>query len=191
MLTLLENLDNLEKHDQLDGMALNEALNVKSPLYGHHDEKSAYVVDDYPYGGYRTQIRFWVEAVPRKGFRFVSQTLNPKTNQWNKPKKSTYSDFAGCMYLDDKSHVQFAGLGSYSSATDVLEFARSFPNSGHGTILKKFAATYIKLLSQYMDGSAVCTINGEPRPFSDADQARHKAEYEQWVQVAQLVGGAV
>lgn len=32
---------------------------------------------------------------------FVSQTLNPKTGSWNKPKRGTYADFCGQMYLDE------------------------------------------------------------------------------------------
>ena len=63
----------------------------KTPLYGHTSEATAYVVADYPYGfRERTQIRYWLEHKPKKGWRFVSQTLNPKTSRWNKPKASTY-----------------------------------------------------------------------------------------------------
>lgn len=184
--TIGSELDNRSASYYITGM--NEALNVKAPLYGHRDEKSAYVVDDYPYGGHRTQIRFWVDHSPSKGFRFSAQTLNPKTDRWNKPKKSTYSAFAGCMYLDDKGHVQFAGLGSYSSAPDVLEYVKHFPGADNFKELKALAAMNLKKLSMYMDGSVVFTINGTPKPFSDTDQARHKKEYEQWSQVAQLVG---
>ena len=61
----------------------------KKPLYGHDKMDNACVVDDYPYGSLRTKIRFWLEKSPSKGFRFVSQTLNPKTGKWNAPKPST------------------------------------------------------------------------------------------------------
>ena len=61
-------------------------------LQGHNSQESAFIVEDYPYGfRLRTKIRYWVETVKGKGDRFVSQTLNPKTGRWNKPKKSTYS----------------------------------------------------------------------------------------------------
>ena len=87
----------------------------KTPLYGHTSESTAYVVDDYPYGfRERTQIRFWLEHKPKKGWRFVSQTMNPKTGRWNKPKASTYLEWGGAMYLDEKGHVHWDGVGPYS-----------------------------------------------------------------------------
>jgi len=37
------------------------------------------LVEDYPYGfRLRCKIRFWLEYAPKRGFRFVSQTTNPK-----------------------------------------------------------------------------------------------------------------
>jgi hypothetical protein len=68
----------------------------KQPLHGHTSEATAYLVADYPYGfRERTQIRYWLEAKPKRGWRFVSQTLNPKTDRWNKPKESTYFEGGG------------------------------------------------------------------------------------------------
>lgn len=59
---------------------------------GVHTEENPIIINNYPYGfRLRTDIRYWVETTNR-GDRFCSQTLNPKTNQWNQPKKSTYSD---------------------------------------------------------------------------------------------------
>ena len=79
-------------------------------LNGHYNEDTAYVVDDYPYGyTLRTKIRYWVETVKKKGDRFVSQTLNPKTGRWNKPKKSTYSAVM-VMGKDDNGHITTRGI---------------------------------------------------------------------------------
>ena len=80
-----------------------------TPLYGHHDEATAYVVEDYPYGfRLRTRIRYWIEtAAP--GDRLCSQTLNPKTGLWNKPKKSTYTG-VGILALDPDGHVSWTGI---------------------------------------------------------------------------------
>jgi hypothetical protein len=75
-------------------------------------------VEDYPYGfRLRTKIRYWIETT-KMGDRFVSQTLNPKNGQWNKPKKSTYCK-VGVMYLDENNHVKWTGLhgGNYLDAT--------------------------------------------------------------------------
>lgn len=76
-------------------------------LQGHNSKETAYVIDDYPYGfKLRTKIRYWVESVKSKGDRFCSQTLNPKTNNWNKEKKSTYSDII-LLKLEDNGYIGF------------------------------------------------------------------------------------
>jgi len=87
-------------------------------LLGYDSETNAYLVDDYPYGfRLRTQIRYWIETTNR-GDRFCSQTLNPKTNRWNKPKKSTYQ-LLGFMYLDEKEHVTWKSVNIYSKPEEV------------------------------------------------------------------------
>ena len=87
------------------------------PLYGHASEATAYVVDDYPYGlRVRTTIRYWLEHKPKKGWRFMAQTRNPKTGAWNKPKASTYADWGAAMFLDAEGHVSWIGVGQYSAA---------------------------------------------------------------------------
>lgn len=65
-------------------------------LHGHTSEETAYKVENYPYGGLRTTMFYWIETVKGKGDRFCSMTINPKNGRKNNPKKSTYSDF---MYL--------------------------------------------------------------------------------------------
>lgn len=93
-------------------------------LNGHTDTETAYVVDDYPYGGLRTKIRFWVETRTHNGQfqgkqRFAAQTLNPKREDeyWNKPRYSTYHDLV-TLYLDDNEHVQWHGVGFWPDGPD-------------------------------------------------------------------------
>jgi hypothetical protein len=98
-------------------------------LSGHVSAETAYVVEDYPYGfRLRCKIRYWIEFKAKKGFRFVSQTTNPKRpgEVWNKPKASTYAMFGGAMYLDDNGHVQFAALGEYSSGAEAKAWAETY-----------------------------------------------------------------
>ena len=91
-------------------------------LFGHTDEASAYVVDDYPYGfKLRTQIRYWIETNAKHGDRFVSQTLNPKTGAWNKPKRDTYSPVT-VLRLDDAGHVKTTGLGLWPHPDRIAHF---------------------------------------------------------------------
>ena len=97
-------------------------------LSGHISPETAYVVEDYPYGfRLRCKIRYWIEFKPKKGFRFLSQTTNPKRpgEVWNKPKASTYSMFGGAMYLDESTgYVQFAGLNEYSDGAEAKAWAK-------------------------------------------------------------------
>lgn len=85
----------------------------KTILTGHTSFGTAYKVESYPYGfNERTTLYAWIETVPKKGDRFVTQTVNPKTKRLNKPKASTYSDFM-FMYLDDKGHVHQCSIRPY------------------------------------------------------------------------------
>lgn len=96
-------------------------LTEENVLFGHTDEESAYVVEDYPYGfRLRTTIRYWLETTKR-GDRFCSQTLNPKTDRWNKPKRSTYCP-VGAMFLDEEGHVTWAGLNTWADEEAIANF---------------------------------------------------------------------
>ena len=116
-------------------------------LSGHISPETAYVVEDYPYGfRLRCKIRYWIEFKAKKGFRFVSQTTNPKRpgEVWNKPKASTYSLFGGAMYLDENEHVQFSGLNEYASGAEATawqeKFAAGVPEAGVALLNKWVAA---------------------------------------------------
>lgn len=111
-------------------------------LIGHTSPEMAYVVDDYPYGfKLRCKIRYWLEFSPKKGFRFVSQTTNPKRGDiWNKEKASTYSRFGGAMFLDDNNHVQWRGLSEYCDAKEAqdyeLTYGEGVPEAGKPLLRK-------------------------------------------------------
>lgn len=114
-------------------------------LNGHTSEDTAYLVEDYPYGWKRTQIRYWIESVPRKGDRFVRQTLNPNTGKWNKPKKSTYCAVM-VMYLNDIDHVKYSGL-TYS--TDEKEYI-NFLERNNGAEFNELQLNELKLVKAYI-----------------------------------------
>jgi hypothetical protein len=99
----------------------NTEFTSESAVFGHVSEETAYLVDDYPYGfRLRTQIRYWLETT-KSGDRFVSQTLNPKTGRWNKPKKSTYVQ-VGAMYLDAEGHMTWTGLHYHANEDAIRHF---------------------------------------------------------------------
>lgn len=66
-------------------------------------------VDNYPYGSLKCTMSFWVEFKPKKGFRCVTQSINPKTNRLNKPKYSVYTHFAFMHRDADTGHIKFVG----------------------------------------------------------------------------------
>ena len=96
---------------------------VKEILKIQPTEENPVVVENYPYGFKRTQIRYWVESVKKKGDRFVSQTLNPKTNQWNKPKKSTYQAVI-VVYRNEKDYITYNGLYGGTDAEEYKAFIK-------------------------------------------------------------------
>ena len=160
-------------------------------LTGHTREAIAHVATDYPYGRLRCQRRTWIEHSAKHGYRFVAQTQNPKTMRWNKPAKSTYVEIAAAMYLDQVGHVQWTGVGIYSSAAESMEFAQAFGSSALGLdALGKWSSRKADYCSKLADGSAYFSINGEQQTVSDAEVARHKLEAETWGEVAKLANDA-
>lgn len=154
-----------------------------TPLYGHVSQETAHLVDDYPYGSLRCQIRFWVERHPKRGFRFVSQTLNPKTLRWNNPKQGTYSLLAMAMFLDEKNHISHASLSEYSSVEDVLSFLKSFPQAPLSANLKLRAVVSRKMTERTTQGAHNFTIAGSPQTPNEADIEKAKAELVKWDEV--------
>jgi hypothetical protein len=117
-------------------------------LTGHVSPETAYVVDDYPYGfRLRCKIRYWLEYKPGKGFRFMSQTTNPKRpgTVWNKPKASTYYKFGGAMVRNEMDgHITWVGLNEYSNGAEAKAFADKYgagvPEAGKETLARWVAA---------------------------------------------------
>lgn len=155
----------------------------KQPLYGHTSEASAYRVADYPYGfRERTQIRYWLEHKPKKGWRFVSQTMNPKTSRWNKPKTSTYIEWGAAMYLDENGHVQWTGVGPYSDDQKILEFVTTFPGADMSE-LRKIVPAKQRYLKGRISGELVMTINKVPQPMSEVEIEEARGDLTTWEEI--------
>ena len=70
-------------------------------------------VKDYPYGyNLRTTLYDTMEFNPKKGYRHITQTVNPKTFRLNNPKKSTYDDVI-VRYYDENNHIKTRGFTFY------------------------------------------------------------------------------
>ena len=87
-------------------------------------EDDPFVVDNYPYGfRLKTKMRYHIETTKR-GQRLVSQTLNPKTKLWNKPKKSTYTNIL-LGGIDEEGRFKTVGLHLYS-LDEAKEFYKKY-----------------------------------------------------------------
>ena len=150
-----------------------------TPLYGHTSIETAYNVSDYPYGRLRCKIRYWIEESGKKGFRFCSQTENPKTGRWNKEKKGTYSLFALAMYLDEKGHVTYSELSEWSSGKQALEFVQNFPGAPLERV-REFAVKKIAYEKAMIAGLIVWRINGVAQPVKETDIEHAKVELAGW-----------
>jgi len=53
--------------------------------------ETAQVATNYPYGRLHCSMFFFVEYKPSKGWRAVTQSINPKNGRLNKPHAGTYS----------------------------------------------------------------------------------------------------
>lgn len=135
-----------------------------TPLSGHVSAETAYVVDDYPYGfRLRCKIRYWLEYAPKKGFRFWSQTTNPKRagEVWNKPKASTYCRFGGVMFLNDKGHVGWDGIGEYADVKVCANFLEKYGHTMPAAaveVLRGWIARKLTYEQAVLDGQVSITI---------------------------------
>lgn len=150
-----------------------------TPLYGYNSQESSFLVDNYPYGGMRCRIKFWLEADPKKGFRFVSCTENPKTLRWNTPKKSTYSLLAGNMYLDERGHCTWDGITEYSEASKVLQFLNDFPNTDT-TRLNTWCKQKRLYVQARLDGKINWRVAGAVVSDTEDEKEKMRAELKIW-----------
>ncbi len=161
-----------------------QASTVKEPLYGHTSMETAYLVNDYPYGRtLRCRIRYWLESDGKRGFRFVSQTEDPRNGRWNNPKKSTYAILGANMYLDEKTYVQWAQLSEYSKTSEVLDFVKNFPHTDMSR-LKVFVPAKMRFLEDMISGKRVWHVNNVPKPPTEYELGEYRRELEEWNEVS-------
>jgi hypothetical protein len=162
-----------------------DAAPVRTPLYGHTSEATALLVEDYPYSfTLRCRIRYWIERHTKRGYRFVSQTENPKTMRWNTPKKSTYSELAGAMFRDEKGHVHWTGISMYSSGDAALDFVKAFPESDFSLFLD-VVKVKIVFLSR---GPVAWKINGTIQEITNRAREEHAKDLAAWREIGTLLG---
>ena len=83
--------------------------------------------DNYPYGRLKCTMTFEVEYKENKGYRGVTQSINPKTGRLNAPKKGTYNNFM-FMTEDENGHFHFHAL-HINGFEDVEKFITFLSNN--------------------------------------------------------------
>tara|TARA_R100001443_G_scaffold107278_1_gene117047 strand:- start:244 stop:786 length:543 start_codon:yes stop_codon:yes gene_type:complete len=102
----------------------------KKYIYNAVDFDTAIEVNNYPWGfRLKTKVKYWIES-NNKGDRLIKQTLNPKTNEWCKPKKSTYSEVMVMTSKreNDKTFISYEQISMYSNIKEVSLFENTHKN---------------------------------------------------------------
>lgn len=135
-------------------------------------EENPHIVNNYPYGRLKCICKFWVESVKNKGDRWVKQTQNPKTDVWNKPKKSTYSAVM-VAYIDDKGHATYKS--SYMN-TD-LEKYKEFMEFVDDLVLNDLQLSQLRLIRAYIKAyeGVSFVINSKPIR-TEEEEKKHDEE---------------
>lgn len=159
-------------------------------LTGHKSPETAFLIEDYPYGHkVRTQKRVWIEEKPKKGFRLMEQTKNPKTGAWNKPAAGNYYAFGMAMFLDERGYVEHVAVGEYSRDADIVSFIRTF---GVTPALKAVALAKVKyhwsVANAHAAGVNPWEVNGKPLPLRESAIEENKEAVALWTEVGKEVG---
>jgi len=111
----------------------------KKYIYNAVDFDTAIEVNNYPWGfRLKTKVKYWIES-NNKGDRLIKQTLNPKTNEWCKPKKSTYSEamVMTSKQENDKTFISYEQISNFSNIKEVSLFENTHKNHLTDRQLKK------------------------------------------------------
>ena len=131
---------------------------IIQPLPGHFSTVTAYVQADHPYGfRLRCQRLCWLERDARRGYRFCTQTTNPKVagERWNAPKKSTYTMLA-VMGTDEEGHTSWTGCSIYDF--DKLEAFQQAYGAAFGPEQRDVCGSALAAYRGYKDIKARATI---------------------------------
>ncbi len=138
---------------------------MNETLKGHVSPDTAFVVEDYPYGfRLRTQIRYWIETT-KHGQRFVSQTMNPKTGEWNKPKSGTYDEIKVLTRDPENGYIHSDSLRYNDSLEKIAEF-----ETRHAEALDERAHKVIKMLQAHERAMSQITWTVGPAKSGEAHQ---------------------
>ena len=139
--------------------------------------EDSYLVESYPYGRKRTQRRSWVESNKTHGDRVCHCTLNPKTQKWNKPKKSTYDPLMFLYVEENTGHIKVSGIGRYTLSDNPDHFNYIYDNFELNDI-QKSKLNELKAINKVMEKVSFKIERSETYNLSDPeDVARMRDNY--------------
>lgn len=140
------------------------------------------LTDSYPYGFKRTSARWYIETT-KQGQRVVFQTLNPKTNLWNKEKKSTYSDIRILYKNTDNNHIENEGLSfTYSGQEELDLFLKDFESC-----LNDYQKEKIKVFRAIIETRKSFTVTVGENPQYEKDDIRTIVKEKEQEKVKQQI----
>lgn len=151
---------------------------IKEKIKVQPTEENPFIVDNYPYGFKKTLKRYWVETKKGRGQRVGEQTLNPKTQKWNNPKKGIYSDII-ILYKDEKDHiVNFSFSLAYSDEGDLKEFANKFQDEDLNDFQKNQIRLFKAMLKtrEHIKYTTIVNPNEEEQKRIDVKEKETKKE---------------
>jgi len=87
------------------------------------------------------------------------------------------------MFIDNKGHVDWDGVGQYSDDQKILTFVRAFPGADM-SVLRQVVPAKMRYLKGIISGQIVWKINGVPKPSSEADIEKAREELETWEEIS-------
>ena len=117
-------------------------------------------VKDYPYGyTLRTTLFDSIQWNPKKGYRHVTQTVNPKTDRLNAPKKSTYSPLI-VRYYNEQNHIKTLHF-DFNGDKEINEGCKFLAENFSLFTPEEINYLYLKILSMsIIDFKATCIYGG-------------------------------
>ncbi len=140
-----------------------------------YTEETPYIIKDYPYGFKKCLMRVWVESVKNKGDRYCTQTQNPKTFVWNKPKKSTYTGVM-ILYFNDNKHINWFGLYPSTDAEAYKKFIEKVGDYNFNDLQKERLKVIRAYIKTYENVSFKCELQPQR---TEEEQKQHDREQEE------------
>jgi hypothetical protein len=98
-------------------------------------------------------------------------------------------DWGGAMFLDEKGHVHWDGVGPYSDEQKILAFVMTFPGADLRE-LRKVVPAKLRFLRGLLSGEVFMTVNKVRQPRSEADDTRTRRDMEVWEEIGAMLDRA-